>query len=342
LSGIVGRTGRAQGRPRMGKSSAEEHFTVFFVSSRGRSRSVSFGLRTLRFLTWALVACVGGAVALGFAFHMSRKELLDLRYARDMVEAQKQQIQSLEAQFSALNERLRQAESAEVQIRGFLQREGVVPQTYEPTADGRASQPRTGQSVSRGLSSSRILDAKDLSRRILVLTSEASGLSDRTTQVEGRMSDLREEAEDLVALLRATPCIWPTDGEISSGFGWRTNPFGEYESEYHSGVDIAAQWWDPIVATADGTVTFAGYKYGYGWTVVIDHGKGFETLYAHCCRLEVEYGQRVTRGEVIGYVGESGSATGPHLHYEVHVWGECVDPMQYLPQYASEVNRSVR
>lgn len=133
-----------------------------------------------------------------------------------------------------------------------------------------------------------------------------------------------------------TPAIKPCPGHICSGFCWRRNPiFGGVQ--FHKGVDIAIPTGAPIVTPADGVVRFAGMKGGYGYCVFVRHGYGFETRYGHCSALAVAEGQQVSRGDIIAYVGATGWATGPHLHYEVLVGGTHVDPAQYiLPDYLTD------
>ena len=122
-----------------------------------------------------------------------------------------------------------------------------------------------------------------------------------------------------------TPSIWPTQGYVSSPYGLR---FGG--TEFHPGIDIAAEMGTPIVAAADGVVTAAGWNGGYGNMVDIDHGDGIVTRYGHASALAVSVGQQVRRGETIAYVGSTGRSTGPHLHYEVRVGGQPVNPAAYL------------
>lgn len=121
----------------------------------------------------------------------------------------------------------------------------------------------------------------------------------------------------------------PTPGTISSGFGTRTDPLGA-GTGFHSGIDIAVGSGTPIRACRSGTVTIAGWQGGYGNTVVIDHGGGMATLYAHQSSVAVAAGQTVLPGQVIGYVGSTGRSTGPHLHFEVRISGNPVNPMAYL------------
>jgi murein DD-endopeptidase MepM/ murein hydrolase activator NlpD len=133
----------------------------------------------------------------------------------------------------------------------------------------------------------------------------------------------------------AVPGIWPVDHPsrtITSPFGERTDP-RRFRSRrrFHTGVDIAAPKGSPVVATGDGVVCHAGRVSGYGRVVRIDHGNGYVTVYAHLAEIRTRMGRRVMRGDVIGSVGKSGHATGPHVHYEVHNRGRRVDPKSYLP-----------
>lgn len=131
--------------------------------------------------------------------------------------------------------------------------------------------------------------------------------------------------------LAATPSVWPLQdrGHVSSAFGPRTSPFTG-RRQMHTGLDIAAPRGTPILAVADGVVTFSGNMAGYGRVVVIAHGFGFKTFYGHNEKNNVRQGQRVKRGQAIGTVGNSGYTTGSHLHYEVLVKDQPVDPFKYI------------
>ena len=124
--------------------------------------------------------------------------------------------------------------------------------------------------------------------------------------------------------------IWPIHGEITSPYGWRTHPiFGT--QIFHSGIDIAADYGDPILAADSGTVVYAGWMGGYGNAVMIDHGGGLVTLYGHNTAVLVSEGQAVDKGQVIAHAGSTGYSTGPHCHFEVRLHGETVNPLSYLP-----------
>lgn len=129
--------------------------------------------------------------------------------------------------------------------------------------------------------------------------------------------------------LAATPSIWPTTGYVSSRFGSRISPFTG-RPQQHTGIDVAAPLGTPILAAADGVVTFSGNLAGYGHAIVITHGFGFKTFYGHNQKNNVKKGDRVHRGQVIGLVGSSGYSTGSHVHYEVLVNGSPVDPLKHI------------
>jgi murein DD-endopeptidase MepM/ murein hydrolase activator NlpD len=149
-------------------------------------------------------------------------------------------------------------------------------------------------------------------------------------RMEPRMSAMVQDLEDWRSYRSAFPRIWPVDGVLSSGFGYRRSPFSR-RWKFHTGIDLAGDRGTPIFAVAPGVVTFAGYHYGYGRMVEIDHGHDIHTRYAHNTAHYVMEGQTVEVGQLVAALGSSGRTTGPHLHFEVLVDGEQVDPLEYLP-----------
>lgn len=129
--------------------------------------------------------------------------------------------------------------------------------------------------------------------------------------------------------MRHTPVGWPVNGWVSSVFGWRRDPWTG-KSEHHDGVDVSAWYGTPIRATADGVVRVSGRSGGFGQVVVLTHNYGYETYYGHMSRLAVKPKDKISRGDVIGYVGSSGRSTGAHAHYEIRVNNRPVDPWAYL------------
>lgn len=142
-------------------------------------------------------------------------------------------------------------------------------------------------------------------------------------------NELLTHLEETAYLRNRTPSIIPVQGWFISGFGYRLDPFtGKVKK--HEGLDIAAPIGTPIVAPADGRIKSVGDRFGFGLTIEIDHGYGYTTLYAHCQRVRVQEGENIRRGEVIGFVGNTGKSTGPHLHYEVRVSQISVNPINYI------------
>ncbi len=158
----------------------------------------------------------------------------------------------------------------------------------------------------------------------------------RVRQVEQASAIQRKSFQSLLKslenkrnLLAATPSLRPTEGWISSRFGYRISPFTG-RKEFHRGLDIASHMKTPVIAPADGIVTYAGKKWLMGNMVVIEHGYGMKTRYGHLYKILKKKGERVKRGEVIALMGNTGRSTGPHLHYEVWLNGVPVNPERYI------------
>lgn len=195
----------------------------------------------------------------------------------------------------------------------------------------------------------RVDAVEDTSRKL----AEVSGVQEETKTVRGQGGPARpvDSAAALLALelktaklerelhmyegfLRQhgmTPSIWPVVGKLESGVGGRRNPFSGRGYEYHEGLDIDAGYGMPVQVAASGKVMIAGWQRGYGNVVYVDHGSGLSTRYGHLSGIDVSVGQTVTRGQTIGLVGSTGRSTGPHLHYEVRINNQPVDPRPYLP-----------
>lgn len=154
-------------------------------------------------------------------------------------------------------------------------------------------------------------------------------LKDLLGALENRLDTVRTGVERQQALASATPSIWPVIGWLSSAFGARHDPING-GSDFHPGLDISAEYGTPVKATADGTIDTAGWAGDYGNMILVKHGYGMSTKYGHLSRIVVSAGQTVHRGQVIGYVGATGRTTGAHLHYEIMLNGERIDPLKLL------------
>ncbi|MCK4352957.1 peptidoglycan DD-metalloendopeptidase family protein [candidate division WOR-3 bacterium] len=136
------------------------------------------------------------------------------------------------------------------------------------------------------------------------------------------------QIESKKELLLSTPSIFPTQGVITSHFGWRRR--WRRSLEFHKGLDIANQIGTPVITPASGIISYVGRRKGFGLMLEVDHGFGYKTRYGHLLRVKVMPYKKVDRGEVIAYMGNSGKSTGPHLHYEVRVLGKAVNPLNYI------------
>jgi len=153
-----------------------------------------------------------------------------------------------------------------------------------------------------------------------------------TTLVKDEGENLRSLERFLVRatrVLAALPSRWPLRGPVNSGYGGRVSPWST-QSEFHSGLDIGAPVGTPVKSPAPGTVVFAGIHPEYGQTLIIDHGHETKSLYGHLSKLQASMNQTVQRGEVIALSGNTGRSSGPHLHYEIQVKGQSVNPTSYL------------
>ncbi len=176
----------------------------------------------------------------------------------------------------------------------------------------------------------------DLIKKSFELSEEYAEFDFKFKTIKGLASNLEEEIHNLdqylldkESVLRSTPTTLPANGWITSYFGHRISPTAGVR-KMHEGLDVGANYGTPITAPADGIVTFAGRKAGFGLFVQIDHGYGIETIYAHSQKIIAKNGQRVKRGDLLAKVGSTGASTGPHLHYEVRVNGIAVDPLYFI------------
>lgn len=192
------------------------------------------------------------------------------------------------------------------------------------------------QAISGGYGPMDEAERAELSRVVEAARSgqlDAIETQGRASALLGRLRHLRRETERLIGAELArrdtTPDIWPTQGYLTSGFGMRRSPI-DRQWKFHKGIDIGAPRGTPVIAPAAGTIVRANYSPSYGNVVEIRHRDGLMTRYGHNAQLMVAEGQAVFRGDVIALIGSTGSSTGPHLHYEVHVDDEAVDPLEYI------------
>ncbi|MBW2107218.1 MAG: peptidoglycan DD-metalloendopeptidase family protein [Deltaproteobacteria bacterium] len=265
---------------------------------------------------------VAGVVVLGFVLY----DYCSLKHNMPSVRSLAREVASQRAQIRTYAQKVR-ALNAEMQdLHDFEKKLRVIANVEAPA----------GQDAIFGIGGTSDEDLEELppltedySRVIRAIHARLEQLDEAAVVQQKSFGELRDYLQDQKSLLASTPSIRPTTGWISSGFGYRTSPFTG-RREFHRGLDIATREGTPVVAPADGVVTFVGRKGGLGNLVVIDHGYGKVTRFGHLKKWLVRRGTHVKRGDKIGLVGNSGRSTAPHLHYEVHVNGLPVNPLKYI------------
>lgn len=270
-----------------------------------------FGFLAAAFVTAVLIAFVA------FRFIGSPYE----RVLRQQNNELKDELQHLSERIKAVDQHMAVLEKRDNEVYRSIFEAQPIPDSL------RILQMEKAQEIAKveGLPESKLIYAIDTTIRKLRARIEAQK---RSYEEVLKLISNKEQ------LLAATPAIQPVSNKdlnrIASGFGYRIDPV--YKTiKLHAGLDFAAPQGTPIYATADGAVKIAGFSDGgYGNHVVINHGYGYETVYGHMVRIKARSGQRIKRGEIIGYVGSTGKSTGPHCHYEVHKNGQKVDPVYFF------------
>jgi hypothetical protein len=258
------------------------------------------------------------AVLVGYAtmsrrLDLSRTAALEAENARLVRE-----IGDLSGKLDHLSDTIAQISRRDARIRVLANLEPIDPQVQAAGIGGPAGDTpdSTGSSPALRHAAGVRVDLNALIRRANLLASSFDAAADSLASHKERLA--------------ATPSIMPTQGWLTSAFSaMRSHPV-LHVARPHEGIDVSAPMGTPIEAPAAGVVRSAGWEAGYGHTIEIDHGYGIVTRFAHASRLLVRKGERVSRGEKIALVGNSGLATGPHLHYEVHVGGRPVNPLRYV------------
>ena len=295
-------------------------YTFMFIPHRGeKTYTLSLPIRKLK---RAAIVCTCCLVAFG-AFQI--RQMLIVSKA----EMEQTELMRLRTETVVQEEKLRDLAKLTQEIQGEMARvtqlESEVKRSLE--TDGTTVS-RSG--VSRDMRAYNVADMEDVSlSNIDDIISNAKQLKTSTVSKQTVLVNLNEKLVERNAIRAATPSIWPASGEVTSRFGGRNSP-GGVGSSNHKGLDIAGVYGSPIHATADGTVEQATWFGGYGLYILIDHGHGYKTAYAHNSAFAVKPGDRVKKGQVIAYMGNSGVSTGTHCHYEVHKNGVQVDPANFL------------
>lgn len=231
-----------------------------------------------------------------------------------------QTIELLDQQIKAIEQQQERLLSKQADIKKMMGVQEDVPVTTESSGGGKGGSGPTRDALVTGEDSYLM----------------AQQIKNQLDLQEKELDELLAKVNNDKAYFRSLPNQWPTSGEISSYYGWRKSPFGGRSESFHDGIDIANDSGTEVCAAADGQVVFAGWQPVYGRTILIEHGHGFTTKYAHNSALLVEEGDRVKKGQVIARMGTTGRSTGPHLHFSIMKWDQTLDPLIYLPDPLGE------
>jgi murein DD-endopeptidase MepM/ murein hydrolase activator NlpD len=281
-----------------------------------RRKRTKFAYAVLFLLAAALFGLLGFVVLLNTSFFETPKDRLLTR-----------EIENLRLNYAILNKKMDQIDEVMASVE---ERDNNVYRAYFNAAAIPDEQRKAGFG---GVNRYRELEGYDNSELVINTTKRVDVLSKELVIQSRSLDEILKLAKEKSKLLSAIPAIQPVRNEnlrqVASGFGYRTDPFTKVR-KFHEGMDFSARTGTPIFATGDGVVARAdATASGYGNHIVIRHGFGYETLYGHLSKYKARAGQRVKRGDLIGYVGSTGRSEAPHLHYEVHRNGEVVNPLNF-------------
>lgn len=295
----------------------DRSFTVIVApNSPGRVRQFRISMRRIYGVIFvaiilSLLTCYGVFTY----FHLVAK-MMDFEGILARHNALKEQNLQYRDKTRQLDDKLSQIEMI---TRNISRLTGIAPDTVRSTTGGIGGFSADTQA------------AKDLAAENL---SHLNGLIQKSGGIQQEVVRLKDIALEQNLYLSSLPTTWPVLGYISSEFGHRPDPVSG-QREMHEGLDISAPLGTKVIAPADGAVLFAGAQRGYGYVVIVAHKYGIATRYAHLSAMSVRVGQRVRKNDIIGYVGSTGKATGPHLHFEVHMENRPVNPLRFLGQPAA-------
>jgi murein DD-endopeptidase MepM/ murein hydrolase activator NlpD len=300
--------------------SLKESYTVMIIPTpTSKAYRYTFSKQALKIFigTSAVLVCL----LLIFLFQYSAMvgDMWELKTLRKETKAQKIQIQLFASNIADLKKQMVRLNDLDTKIRVITD---IGPPSESEQLMGLGGPEEPGTDPVDTVGRVRPGDLKKMDDDINRLRSAASAQ-------EVSFEELTEAMRDKRSLWASTPSIWPVHGWLTSGFGNRISPFTG-NITMHNGIDLAARRDTPVHASASGVVSYEGFDSGLGKVVKLNHGYGMQTIYGHLSKMNVSIGERVKRGDVIGFVGNTGLSTGPHLHYEVYVNNVPVNPLRYI------------
>lgn len=300
---------------------AEGDYTIMLVPHDGsgiskREMRTAQVKRNFRIAVGMLAGLLGTLGVTSYLLYLSTQEANELAAYRSVKAQQEQKLQELAQNTQEVQRKLAALAKIELQVREQMEKSGMeLPDKIQLGGDAGGK---------GGPAKEKISDMLILQQQNVTLQKE---LQARTQDWDNLLVSIKNENYRK----EVTPDLWPLDGGyVSSEFGGRVNPFDGYSKDYHPGIDIADNYGAPVYASASGYVQRAGWYGGYGKYVKISHDYGYATAYGHMSGLEVNAGDYVSKGQIIGYIGSTGYSTGPHLHFELLLNERQVNPRRFM------------
>lgn len=312
----------------------DEKITIKLMHGPGRAvKDICLSARRLKVVSAVLGLAMTVGIAGGSYLVWDYQRLLDLREENAQLQATNETqavvIEELKTFTESIQEKMVIIDDLDSQVR---EKVGLEESTEVEEAEEDNPRIVAGMTVSRSALTNlenQYSEAAEELDSLEDLVQELADADRELTMKAHSLEKLQTEVDRQLAYEAAMPSFWPMQGRLTSPFGTRSNPTGR-GTEMHTGIDIANRSGTSIYAAGDGVVTFAGYKSGWGRMILISHGYGYVTQYAHNSTILVKEGQRVTKGEMIAKCGSTGRTTGPHLHFGLQLNGKWVDPMSML------------
>lgn len=292
------------------------------IMSSKQGNTIRFQLSETKTYTLVAFAIITTLSIITASIYTAKKSLEISNYKKIKAESttQKEKITELSDQINNVKKEIEYLIETEVRIRDVMRQKNK--------SSPRVLKQRTTYRIGQFNQSIPIVDTPQ-EPSLDQLLQKTDVITQKLTDLKNRYTTFTLTLEKYQKRFASTPSIWPVYGRIRSDFGWRVHPITG-RSHFHKGLDIPSWIGAPIKAAADGKAIVTGLRGGYGLVVVIDHGYGFMTIYAHASKILVKRNQLVKKGQIIANVGSTGLSTGPHLHYEIRRWNQSVAPRQFL------------
>jgi murein DD-endopeptidase MepM/ murein hydrolase activator NlpD len=295
-----------------------DHFTLMIIPNRKSGvRKISIPKVFIRNILIACVVVIFATLYVVYDYASIKRDRAELARLRSQTKEQSQQLRDLGLKIDEFSDRMEELRQVDKKIRVLA---------YET---GRGKKLQLGIGGPDNENRINNLLNKDHDKIIAGMRKGIEKLNEDATEREKSFNELLVFLHEQKSILASTPSLWPVTGWITSEFGARQSPFRS-GVEFHKGMDISTRFGKEIIAPADGLVVGSGYDSQDGNFLKVDHGHGFGTAFLHLSRMAVKQGARVKKGQIIGYVGDTGRSTGSHLHYSVFVNNLPVNPRRYL------------